>query len=165
MGRSHDPNDPLVRVKHVPGVRERSARVIRLKEELNLILELVVHSREALNNELSSEFAQKKLSIDKEFLSKLKDLSACYNTLSASRIQLDKSERSLEKEMTPAEEKGAVRDFILALSGYERGAFLRELIAGHRDLQPRTGNKTDWGAKVDEVEADALLGEPEFQDV
>jgi hypothetical protein len=40
-------------------VRVRNDRVIRLKEELNLILELVVHSREALTNELSSEFAQK----------------------------------------------------------------------------------------------------------
>ncbi len=135
-------------IKVVPGVRERSARVIRLKEELNLILELVVHSRESLQNELNSEFAQKKLSIDKQFLTKLKDLTASYNSLTASRIQLDKSERTMEKEMTPSEEKQAVFDYFLSLDGGERARMLRAMIAAHNDMKGPQGVRTDWLAKL-----------------
>jgi hypothetical protein len=106
-------------------IRERNERVVRLKEELNLILQLVVHSRESLDNELDSEFAQKKLSIDEKFLRKLKELTACYNSLTDARIRLDKSERSLEKEMTPAEERETVRAFIRSMEINERSEFLK----------------------------------------
>lgn len=122
-----------------PGVRERSARVIRLKEELNLILEVVVHAREALSNELSSEVAQKKLSIDAKFLSKLKALTSAYRELTDARIRLDKSERTLEKELTPAEEKQAVREFILSLEGKERASMIKGLIVDHNSMLARPG--------------------------
>jgi hypothetical protein len=119
-------------------VRVRNDRVIRLKEELNLILELVVHSREALTNELSSEFAQKKLAIDKPFLTKLKELTACYNSLTDARIRLDKAERSLEKDLSPAEEKEAVRDYVLSLGRAERGKFLKQMITKHNMMLSET---------------------------
>lgn len=125
----------------VDTVRVRNERVIRLKEELNLILELVVHSREALKNELSTEFAQKRLSVDKTFLTKLKELTACYNSLTDARIRLDKADRSLEKDLSPAEEKEAVREFILSLGGDERGRFLRQMIVSHNATTLTTGGK------------------------
>lgn len=124
---------PEDQVKAKPGPRERSARIIRLKEELNLILELVVHSREALTNELDSEFAQKKRSIDAVFLKKLKELTIMYETLTKSRISLDKAEHALEREMTPADELRAVRDFIKSLEPMERGENLRDLIKWHNE--------------------------------
>ena len=126
-------------LKIKPGVAERSARAIRLKEELNLILELVVHSREALENELSSEFAQKKLSVDKAFIGKLSDLTRCYQALTASRIQLDKSERTMEAEMTPAQEKQAVRDFVASLGADERYDIIHEMWAAHRKVRKPNG--------------------------
>ncbi len=125
-----------------PGVTERSARAIRLKEELNLILELVVHSRESLNNELNSEFAQKKLSVDKPFISKLKDVSACYNSLTDARIRLDKAEKALEAEMTPAEEMAAVRAFIMALDNKERIMFLNKLFEAHKRITGGPGRQS-----------------------
>jgi hypothetical protein len=103
---------------------ERNERVIRLKEELNLILQLVVHSRESLENELNSEFAQKKLSVDKGFVAKLKDLTVCYNTLTAARISLDKAEKQLEKELSPEEEREVVRNYIRSLEHGECYSFL-----------------------------------------
>lgn len=123
-------------------VRVRNDRVIRLKEELNLILELVVHSREALTNELSTEFAQKKLTIDKPFLTKLKELTACYNSLTDARIRLDKAERSLEKDLSPAEEKEAVRDYVMSLTNLERGRFLKQMVVKHNSLLSGTINTT-----------------------
>lgn len=127
-------------------VRVRNERVVRLKDELNLILELVVHSREALTSELSSEFAQKKLAIDKPFLTKLKELTACYNSLTDARIRLDKADRSLEKDLSPAEEKEAVREFILSLAASERGRFLKQMVVAHNAaLSPKIieSRKTD----------------------
>ena len=127
-------------LKHIPvdSVRVRNERVVRLKDELNLILELVVHSREALTFELSSEFAQKRLMIDKPFLTKLKELTACYNSLTDARIRLDKADRSLEKDLSPAEEKEAVREFVAALGNEERYRFLTQMVTSYKaGLDPR----------------------------
>lgn len=138
-------------------VRVRNERVIRLKEELNLILELVVHSREALTNELSSEFAQKKLAIDKPFLTKLKELTACYNSLTDARIRLDKAERSVEKDLSPAEEKEAVADYIMSLGNTERGRLLKRLVIKHNEQlygsasTPRATTPDDVGGVEEDV--------------
>jgi len=148
------------RTKVVPGVRERSVRVIRLKEELNLILELVVHSREALTSELSTEFAQKKLSIDAKFLDKLKALTSMYETLTKARIGLDKAEHSLEKEMTPGEEKQAVYDFIMGLEARERADAIRRLVGWHREKTPSSTGKPINDARWDVVDPPETSEDP-----
>lgn len=129
-------------LKIKPGVAERSARAIRLREELNLILELVVHSRQALENELSSEFAQKRLSVDKAFVGKLKDLTSCYQTLTQSQIQLNKNEKQMEADMTPAQEKQAVRDFVASLGSDERYDLIHEMWRTHKKLRKPNGAPT-----------------------
>lgn len=139
-------SEPVKRIHSSP--RERSARVLRLKEELNLILELVVHSREALGNELNSEFAQLQKSVDKSFLRKLKDLTSCYNSLSSSRIQLDKAERQMEKEMTAEEEKEAVISYLMSLEARERSKMLNEVIELHAEARPASGVGRPSGLKA-----------------
>ena len=114
--------------------KQKNERVVRLKDELNKVLDLVVHSRQALENELSGGIAQKAQFIDKVFVSKLKDLSSCYNTLTDSRIRLDKAEASLEKDMTPEDEKRAVTEYIMAMNARERGIFLKSMITKHNDI-------------------------------
>lgn len=126
-------------VKHKPGVTERSARALLLKNELNVILELVVHAREALQSELSTEFAQKKLSIDKPFLDKLKGLTACFTELTASRIRLDKAEKEMEAEMTPVEELNAIESHVMSMANEERYNFIQRLWAAHRAVRDPRG--------------------------
>ena len=118
--------------KYDKHTRARSERVVRLKDELNRILELVVHSRESLVNELDNEIAQKKLSIDTTFLKKLKELTACYNSLTDARIRLDKAEKSLEEDLTPMEEREAALDYIKGMDDKERAEMISELIAYHK---------------------------------
>lgn len=127
------------------GIAKRSERARVLKEELNRVLELVVHAREALENELNSEFAQKKLGIDKPFVDKLKSLAACFTTLTESRIRLDKAEREMEAEMTPQEEKQAVRAFVMGvLSNDERREFIKSLWEAHKEAcDPRGARSGD----------------------
>jgi hypothetical protein len=121
-------------MKAADTTKQKNERVVRLKDELNKVLDLVVHSRQALENELSGGIAQKAQFIDKVFMSKLKDLSSCYNTLTDSRIRLDKAEASLEKDMTPEDEKRAVTEYIMAMNARERGIFLKSMVTKHNDI-------------------------------
>lgn len=86
--------------------------ILRLKDELDRTIALVVHARESLENELDSEWARKKLAVDKAFVSKLKELTASFNSLTESKIRLDKAERAMEADMTPSEEREAVKIYL-----------------------------------------------------
>lgn len=86
---------------------------VKLKDELDKTIKLVVHARESLDNELDSEWAQKKLSVDKAFLAKLKELTSSFNSLTESKIRLDKAEKAIEAELTPAEEREAVKRYLM----------------------------------------------------
>ena len=112
-----------------PGVAERTARALRLRNELGLILELVVNIRGRLESELQEAVSTK--FINKEFVTKLKDLTGCYQTLTTCQVQLNKSEKSMEEDMTPAQELAAVKDFIKALYVAERHDVIHDLWAWH----------------------------------
>jgi hypothetical protein len=93
----------------------RNAVITKLKEELDAAIKLVVHARESLDNELDSEWAQKKLSVDEKFLKKLSQLTASFNSLTESKIRLDKAEKAMERDLTPAEEQEAVVGYLASL--------------------------------------------------
>lgn len=97
----------------------RNAVVTRLKEELDRTIKLVVHARESLDNELDSEWAQKKLSVDAAFLKKLAALTASFNSLTESKIRLDKAEKAMERDLTAEEEREAVVGYLLGLKAQE----------------------------------------------
>lgn len=96
-------------------VNQKNAIFLKLKDELDRTIALVVHARESLENELDTEWAQKKLSVDKAFVAKLKELTASFNSLTESKIRLDKAERAIEAELTPAEEREAVKQYLMDL--------------------------------------------------
>ena len=97
----------------------RNAVITKLKEELDAAIKLVVHARESLDNELDSEWAQKKLSVDANFLKKLAQLTASFNSLTESKIRLDKAEKAMERDLTPAEEQEAVVGYLASLKPQE----------------------------------------------
>lgn len=125
--------------KAKPGVAERSARAIRIKDELNKILELVVHSREALENELSTEFAQQKRGIDDKFLRKLEGLSKCYVQLTDAQTRLHKSEKAMEDELTPAQEKAAVLEYVASLPNEESYLLITKMWERHKAMRDVRG--------------------------
>lgn len=132
--------------------KEPANRAAILKTELNAILALVQHSREALQNELSSETAQKKLFIDEKFIKKLKELSSCFGSLTDARIRLEKAEKAMEKEFTPEQEKQAVREFVAELEGRERGKFIRDLVKDYVEYAYTSGGrKAVWPEVVTQL--------------
>lgn len=88
---------------------------VKLKDELDRTIQLVVHARESLENELDSEWAQKKLAVDKAFVSKLKEMTAAFNSLTESKIRLDKAEKAIERELTSDEERETVKQYLMDL--------------------------------------------------
>jgi hypothetical protein len=97
----------------------RNAVITKLKTELDAAISLVVHARESLDNELDSEWARKKLSVDAQFLKKLAQLTASFNSLTESKIRLDKAEKAMERDLTPAEEQEAVVGYLAQLKPQE----------------------------------------------
>lgn len=110
-----------------------------------MMLDLVVHAREALQNEVSGAIAQRKEYIDSDWLKRFKELASTFNSLTDARIRLDKSERSLENDLSPEEEKHAVIDFFKALEPQERGETLGKLVRFHNEnLSPKSPPSRRW---------------------
>lgn len=101
--------------------------IVKLKNELDSAIRLVVHARESLDNELDTEWAQKKLSVDKNFLSKLKELTSSFNSLTESKIRLDKAEKAMERELTADEEREAVKGYLMEMVPSELTQFIKEV--------------------------------------
>lgn len=107
-------------------VNQKNEVFLKLKEELDRTIALIVHARESLENELDTEWAQKKLAVDKAFVAKLKELTASFNSLTESKIRLDKAERAIEAELTATEEREAVKQYLMDLTGAEFVQLVKE---------------------------------------
>ena len=55
--------------------------------------------------------------MDDKFLKKLKELTASFNSLTESKIRLDKAEKAIEEDMSPEEEQEAVIRYLADLPG------------------------------------------------
>lgn len=114
-------------------LRERNARVIRMKDELIKMLDLVTRCRESVEAEVSGTgLAGQMRSIDADFLKRIKELSVIFNNMTDARIRLDKAERAIENDLTPTEEYEAVRSYVRSLDAKERGQFLRVEVEWHK---------------------------------
>lgn len=113
----------------------KNAQIIQLSTELDKTIALVVHARESLTNELDSEWAQKKLSVDDKFLKKLKELTASFNSLTESKIRLDKATKAVERDLTPEEERDAVVGYLMDMNPWEMSQLCKKARA-QRDGEP-----------------------------
>lgn len=130
-------------------LRERNARVIRMKDELIKMLDLVTRCRESVEAEVSSGIAAEMKFVDADFLKRIKELSVIFNNMTDARIRLDKAERAIENDLTPAEEYDAVRQYVRSLDPKERGQFLRTEIEWHKSsLSPNTQKQATRHGKM-----------------
>lgn len=102
-----------------------------MKDELIKVLDLVTRCRESIEAEVSTGTAAKMRSVDIDFLKRLKELSVIFNNMTDARIRLDKAEKQLENDLTPAEEQAAVVEYIHSMPNLERGVFLRQAAEYH----------------------------------
>lgn len=105
--------------------------VIRLEDELEAMIKLAAMQREALKNEMFSGMAYKQQAADAKGIKALKDLTAAYNSLTDSKVRLDKTAKERAAKMTPDEEREAVVTYIKSLPATERTQLLRRLSGWH----------------------------------
>lgn len=109
-------------------------RNIRIAEECDRLLRLIAWCRECLEGEIAAALGtREKHSVDKGTLSKLKEIALSFEKLADSKIRLDKSQRSMANDMTPAEEMAAVRSYLRSLGPTERGHLLKDELQWHVD--------------------------------
>lgn len=101
--------------------------VQRLQDELDEMIKIAAHMREAYNNELMDGLGYKKLGVSAEMVRKGKELATMFDTLTSAKIRFDKSLKQLAETMSPEEEKAAVKTYIRSLSVEDRKNLVKDI--------------------------------------
>lgn len=126
-----DTRDNLEKLR-VAAMAKNDSRGARLVDELEALLKLLRFQREALNNECFEGMGYKQMAADKSTILKSKELSLAYTRLVEAQIKLNKSLKDIAEQMTPEDERGAVRKYIQAMEPADRGKFIHELWEYHQ---------------------------------
>lgn len=113
-------------------MQSKNEVVTKLKTELDRAIALVVKTREVLELELFGDprwANAQPTSVDKLFVTKLRELTASFNSLTESKIRLDKAEKAMEAELTPAEERAAVVGYLAAIDWNDAQKIFSEALA------------------------------------
>lgn len=119
-------------------IKKFDARAVRLQDELEAMLKLLVFQREALQNQVMEGLGYKQLGIDLKTVQASKELSLAYTRLVEAQIKMNKSLKELAESATPEEEKETIRKWIRAQDNYARNDFLRHEVEWH-NKQTRDG--------------------------
>lgn len=108
--------------------KARSKHLVqRLQDELDEMIKIAAHMREAYNNELMDGLGYKKLGVSADMVRKGKELATMFDTLTSAKIRFDKSLKQLAETMTPEEETAAVKTYIRSLNTVDRANLMRDI--------------------------------------
>jgi uncharacterized protein YdiU (UPF0061 family) len=108
--------------------RERYAKlVVRLQDEIDQMLKVFNHMREAYENELNEGMGYKRLGMNESMVKKGKELAAMLNTIVDAKIRYDKAAKHLADNMTPEEERKAATIYVKSLPADERGSWMANI--------------------------------------
>jgi hypothetical protein len=115
------------------------ARSVRLVDEIEAMLKLLVFQREALQNNLFSGLGYKQDSVDLKTVAASKELTLAYTRMVEAQIKLDKHLKQVAELMTPEEEKEAVKKYVNSLDKDTAGRLIEKLIEmynkrGHKSI-------------------------------
>lgn len=112
--------------------------VVRLEDELDRMIKLVSMQRRALENEMFSGMAYKEMAVQEKGVKVLKDLTAACNSLTDSKVRLEKTAKDRAAKMTPEEEQQAVLVYLKSVTNADRAALLKKIIAYHNEANQRS---------------------------
>lgn len=140
---------------------KHSERVIRLRDEVDNFLKMIVAQREAAESEWMSGFGYKGDSVNLKVVEAMEALVRMLSTATTCKLKLEKAERDAAENMTPAQERAEIANIIKSWDMKVRYDFLTELGNWHRSYgqlskdvgnsKPRPGS-TRWGKKEEKVE-------------
>lgn len=101
--------------------------VTRLQDELDRMIKMFAHAREAVNNEMMDGLGYKKMGLSEKDMKKLVSLADLAASVVATKIRFDKALKDMANRMTPAEEKAAVIAYIKSCEAQDRGEIIRTI--------------------------------------
>jgi hypothetical protein len=113
------------------------ARSVRLIDELEEMLKLLVFQREALKNSAFEGLGYKQKTLDINQVRASKELSFAYTRMVEAQIKLDKHLKQVAEMMTPEEERDAVKKYVASLSTADSCALLSEMVSAHNRKLPK----------------------------
>lgn len=122
-------------------IAEWDHKVVRLEDELQNMVKLVAMQLDTLKKSITGGFAYKQEAISLSDLKALKELTAAMNSLTDSKIRLDKTAKDRAEKMTPEEERAAVYAYLRALPHTDRGEFLRQALIYHNEQAVLRGGR------------------------
>jgi len=134
-------------------LHDRQERVARLRDELNAQLDLVCFSREKLEEDVKTSIDHRSLVTSVDFLKKLSELTSAFDKLTNARIRLLKAEKAHEDDMSPADERRTVHEYVRSVTPREdrHNLLVYMLVAFEQDSKLDVGKYTDWNACVNNV--------------
>ncbi len=114
---------------------------VRLIDELEEMLKILVWQRETLGNQVKAGFGYKQDTIDLKAVTASKELSMAYTRMVEAQIKLDKHLKAVADMMTPEEEKEAVEKYFQVLETGEAGKLLSKIVDKHNSRVDSTGIK------------------------
>lgn len=157
MARGLEPDEIRRRV-----LAKHTERVVRLRDEVDNFVKMIVAQREATEAEWMSGFGYKGETVNLKVIEAMEALVRMLNTATTCKLKLEKAERTAAESMTPAQERAEIANIIKSWETKTRYAFLKDLGDWHRSYgemskdvgqtKPRPGS-TRWG-KAEEKEAD-----------
>jgi hypothetical protein len=111
-----------------------AASSLDLAVELGEYLRLVKWMRECLESNLTGGVGYKKEGLSKDDVSALSNIGISLERAVSARIKYDKHIKSFTDQMTPAEERAAIEEFVAGLEDMERYNLLKKMFDRHNDL-------------------------------
>lgn len=115
--------------------------VTRLQDELDRMIKLLSHAREATENELFEGLGYKKLALTDKDLKKLNGLADLAKSVVDTKVKFDKAMKAMADRMTPAEEKAAVVAYLKACEAQDRADIINRI----KDWEAKRGNPSPTG--------------------
>lgn len=116
---------------------------VRLIDELEEMLKILVFQRETLKNQLHSGYGYKQDTIDLKAVTASKELSMAYTRMVEAQIKLDKHLKAVAEMMTPEEEMEAVEKYFQALDTGVAGKLLSKIVDKHNERIDTYGIKKE----------------------
>jgi hypothetical protein len=118
-------------------------QVVRLEDELVRFIKLISTQVDALQNELANALKPGGEVSSPEFLRKLKDLGATFNSATDAQVRLVKTEKDRAKTFSPEQERAAVEVYVKALPADDRARLLQKLVKYHNELGGKMHEPSD----------------------
>jgi len=112
---------------------------VRIADEVQANLNIAAWLREGLENLMGAQFGvgksgePPKCGVDPKLVTAWRDVVKAMEAMTNCKIKLDKNAKTMAEQMTPEDERNAVRAYIRSMEPGVRGVFIRGELEWHNE--------------------------------